>query len=340
MPQLVECVPNFSEGRNKETIDALGESIKSVPGVHLLSVEPDADYNRTVITFIGEPDAVVEAAFQSTRTAAELIDMTQQKGEHPRIGATDVVPFVPISGITMDDCVKLAEKYGERAARELNISIFLYEYAARSPQRKNLSDIRKDEYEGLPEKLKDEIWKPDFGAPLFNAKSGATVTGARKILIAYNVNLNTINDRHAHEIALRIRESGRPRKDERGSTMMNEQGEIIKIPGTLKAVKAIGVYLERFKISQVSINLVDCETTSIHMAYEEVKKQARLLGIDVAGSELVGLAPLNAMMQAGKFYSNNRELTESEYIELAVKKLGLNRLEPFDPRKKIIEYMI
>jgi glutamate formiminotransferase len=340
MRQLVECVPNFSEGRNKETIDALGESITNVPGAHLLSIEPDADYNRTVVTFVGEPDAVVEAAFQATKTASELIDMTQHKGEHPRIGAADVVPFVPISNVMMADCVKLAEKFGERVARELNIPIYLYEFAARSPQRRNLSDIRNGEYEGLAEKLKDAAWKPDYGAPLFNAKSGAAVTGARKILIAYNVNLNTLTDRHAHEIALRIRESGRPRMDERGNTMKNEQGEIIKIPGTLKAVKAMGVYLERFKISQVSINLVDYETTSMHRAYEEVKKQAHLLGIDVSGSELVGLAPLDAMVQAGKFYSDGKELSESEYVSLAVKKLGLNRLESFDPKKKIIEYRL
>jgi len=340
MSQIVECIPNFSEGRNKETLDAVGESIKKVPGAHLLSIEPDADYNRTVVTFAGEPDVVVEAAFQATKTASERIDMTQHKGEHPRIGAADVVPFVPISDITMDGCIKLSEKFGERAARELNIPIFLYEFAARSPQRKNLSDIRKGEYEGLAEKLKDADWKPDFGDPVFNPKSGATVTGARKILIAYNVNLNTINEHHAQEIALRIRENGRPRKDEFGNTMKNDRDEVIRIPGTLKAVKAMGVYLERYKISQVSINLVDYEITSMHKAYEEVKKQARLLGIDVSGSELVGLAPLNAIMQAGKFYAEDKGLTEEEYVSLAVRKLGLSRFEPFDPKKKIIEYMI
>jgi len=340
MRQLVECVPNFSEGKNKDTIDAIGESIRNVPGAHLLSIEPDADYNRTVATFVGEPDAVVEAAFQAVKTAAGCIDMTQHKGEHPRIGAADVVPFVPISDVTLDDCIKLSEKFGERVARELNIPIYLYEFAARSPQRKNLSDIRKDEYEGLAGKLKDAEWRPDFGEPVFNAKSGATVTGARKILIAYNVNLNTISDRHAQEIALRIRESGRPRKDEHGIVMKNDKDEIIKIPGTLKAVKAMGVYLDRYKISQVSINLVDYEITSMHKAYEEVKKQARLLGIDVSGSELVGLAPLNAILQAGKYYSDGNELSESEYVSLAVKKLGLNRFEPFDPKKKIIDYMI
>lgn len=340
MRQLVECVPNFSEGRNKETLDAIGGSINNVSGVHLLGVEPDEDYNRTVVTFAGEPDAVAEAAFQAVKTASERIDMAQHKGEHPRIGAADVVPFVPISNITMDDCVKISEKFGERIAGELNIPVFLYEYAARSPQRKNLSDIRKGEYEGLEEKLKDPEWKPDFGGAVFNAKSGATVTGARKILIAYNVNLNTINDRHAQEIALRIREIGRPRKDEFGNTLKNEKDEVIRIPGTLKAVKAIGVYLERYKISQVSINLVDYETTSMHAAYEEVKRQARLLGIDVSGSELVGLAPLNAVLQTGRFYAEGGELIDEEYISLAVRKLGLNRFEPFDPKKKIIEYMI
>jgi glutamate formiminotransferase/formiminotetrahydrofolate cyclodeaminase len=240
----------------------------------------------------------------------------------------------------MDDCVKISEIFGERAARELNIPIFLYEYAARSPQRKNLSDIRKGEYEGLAEKLKDPEWKPDFGDAVFNARSGAVVTGARKILIAYNINLNTINERHAQEIALRIREIGRPRKDEFGNALKNEKDEVIRIPGSLKAVKAIGVFLERYKISQVSINLVDYETTSMHMAYEEVKRQAHLLGIDVSGSELVGLAPLNALLQAGMFYAEGRELNEEQYISLAVRKLGLNRFEPFDPKKKIIEYMI
>jgi glutamate formiminotransferase/formiminotetrahydrofolate cyclodeaminase len=340
MRKLVECVPNFSEGRNKETIDAIGKSIKLVAGVHLLSIEPDTDYNRTVATFVGEPDAVVEAAFQATKTAANCIDMTQQKGEHPRIGAVDVVPFVPIRNVTMEDCVKLSEKFGERIALELNIPIYLYECAACSPLRKNLADIRKGEYEGLKEKLKDPAWKPDYGAPLFNAKSGATVTGARKVLIAYNVNLDTEKDPLAHEIALRIRESGRPMKDEYGNTVKNEQGETIKIPGTLKAVKAMGVFLERSRIAQVSINLVDYKTTSMHDAFEEVKKQARLLGINATGSELVGLAPLDAMLQAGKFYSNGEKLSESEYVLLAIERLGLNQLEPFDAKKKIIEYMI
>ncbi|MGD1044140.1 MAG: glutamate formimidoyltransferase [Bacteroidota bacterium] len=340
MRKLVECVPNFSEGQNQKIIDAITASIHDVPGARLLNVEPDKDYNRTVVTFVGEPDAVLEAAFQATKTATEHIDMTQHKGEHPRIGAADVVPFVPISGVTMSDCVQLAIMYGKRVASELNIPIYLYEFASRSPHRKNLSDIRKGEYEGLMVKLKDPAWKPDYGEPVFNAKSGATVTGARSILIAYNVNLNTADVTLAHEIALRIRESGRVMKDKFDNPVKNEKGETIKVPGTLKAVKALGVFLERFKIAQVSLNLVDFEITSIHEAYEEVKMQAQALDIDVTGSELIGLTPLTAMVKAGKFYSDNKAFTEQEYILLAVKKLGLDQFEPFDTKKKIIEYQI
>jgi glutamate formiminotransferase/formiminotetrahydrofolate cyclodeaminase len=340
MRKLVECVPNFSEGQNQETIDAIIASVQGVPGVRLLNVEPDKDYNRTVVTFVGEPDAVLEAAFQATKTAAEHIDMAQHKGEHPRIGAADVVPFVPISNVTMSDCVQLANMYGKRVASELDIPIFLYEFASHAHYRKNLSDIRRGEYEGLMEKLKDPIWKPDYGEPVFNLKSGATVTGARSILIAYNVNLNTADVTLAHEIALRIRESGRTMKDKFDNPLKNEKGETIKVPGTLKAVKALGVFLERFKIAQVSLNLVDFEITSIHEAYEEVKKQAQALDIDVTGSELVGLTPLAPMLKAGKFYADNKILTEQEYVALAVEKLGLNQFEPFDTKKKIIEYQI
>ena len=340
MRTLVECVPNFSEGKNRSTIDAIAASIRDISGVRLLNVEPDKDYNRTVVTFLGEPEAVLEAAFQSTKTAAGHIDMTQHTGEHPRIGAADVVPFVPISGVTMDDCVQLANRYGRRVASELHIPIFLYEYASHARHRKNLADIRKGEYEGLAEKLKDPAWKPDYGEAAFNPKSGATVTGARKILIAYNVNLSTRDVTLAHEVALRIRESGRVMKDQFDNPVRNDHGEKIKIPGTLKAVKALGVFLERFQIAQVSINLVDYETTSLHQAFEEVKKQAQGLGIEVAGSELVGLAPLAAMLKAGNFYADNKSLCEEELVSLAVKKLGLDQFEPFDPKKKIIEYQM
>jgi glutamate formiminotransferase / formiminotetrahydrofolate cyclodeaminase len=340
MRKLVECVPNFSEGLNTGTIDAIGASIKQVRGVKLLSIEPDADYNRTVVTFIGEPDAVEDAAFQSTKTAAERIDMTLHKGEHPRLGAIDIVPFVPISGVTMDECVELSNKYGRRVAEELHIPIYLYEFAARSLQRKNLSDIRKGEYEGLSEKLKDPAWIPDFGDPAFNPKSGATVAGARKCLIAYNINLNTSDEKLAYEIAFRIRESGRAALDAHGMSVKNDDGTTVKVPGTLKAVKAIGVFLKRFNITQVSINLVDYDKTSLHDAFEEVKNQANTLHIDVTGSELVGLAPLEAMLKAGRFYAKGKKLSEQDLISLAVERLGLDQFEPFDANKKIIEYMI
>lgn len=330
MKQLVECVPNFSEGRDQTIIDAIASSIRDVPGVKLLNVEPDKDYNRTVVTFVGEPQATVEAAFQATKTAAELIDMRRHTGEHPRIGATDVVPFVPISGVTMQDCVRLANEYGERVGRELGIPIYLYEEAARVPERKNLPNIRKGEYEGLAEKLRDPAWQPDYGPAVFNEKSGATITGARFFLIAYNVNLNTNRKDLAHEIALRIRESGR--------TVKNEKGESIKVPGSLKAVKAMGVLLERFDIAQVSINLNNYTITPPHVAFEEVRKEARTLGIDATGSEVVGLIPKEALLMAGRFYS--KETDEKKLVEVAIERLGLSQLEPFDPKKKVIEYMI
>ncbi len=333
MTKLVECVPNFSEGRDTKIIDAIVESIKRVNNVKLLSVEPDKDYNRCVVTFVGEPDAVKEAAFQATKTSADLIDMTTHKGEHPRLGATDVVPFVPITGFTMQDCVQLANAYGKRVSEELHIPIYLYEEAACTPERKNLANIRKGEYEGLPEKLKDPAWKPDYGVPVFNVKSGATVTGARMFLIAYNVNLTTNNKEHAHEIALRIRESGRNIKDHAGKS--------VKIPGSLKAVKAMGVLLERFDIAQVSINLTDFNITPPHVAFEEVRKEAQKLGINVTGSEVVGLIPKEALIMAGKFYVEDiHNVKEEQYIARAVEALGLSQLEPFNPKKKIIEYMI
>jgi len=344
MKQIVECVPNFSEGRNKNTIDAIAASIQAVKDVKLLNVEPDKDYNRTVVTFVGEPEAVVEAAYQSTKAASQLIDMSAHMGEHPRIGAADVVPFVPVSHVSMEDCVKLANEYGRRVAADFGIPIFLYEFAATSPERKNLASIRKGEYEGLEKKLLDPAWKPDYGEAKFNAKSGATVTGARKFLIAYNVNLNTPDAAIAQEIALRIRESGRPKKDSSGAIVKNEKGESIKVPGTLKAVKAMGVFLERFHIAQVSINLVDYETTPPHAAFEEVKKQALSLGSDVTGSEIVGLTPMNALLMAGNHFlpkdKKSDKVSDNDLVDLAITKLGLSQLEPFDPKKKVIEYML
>ena len=339
MKRIVECVPNFSEGRSARTIKAIAESIDAVEGVKLLNVEPDKDYNRVVVTFVGEPEGVVEAAFRSTEVAARLIDMEHHKGEHPRLGAADVVPFVPVSGVTMEECVRLATLYGSRVANELHLPVYLYEAAAKVPERKNLADIRKGEYEGLAEKLKDPKWKPDFGAASFNKRSGATVTGARKFLIAYNVNLNTADVSIAQEIALRIRESGRAKKDDAGKAVKDAKGETIKVPGSLRAVKAMGVFVDRFNIAQVSINLVDYEITPPHVAFEEVKKEARSLGADATGSEIVGLAPLDALLLAGKFYSGG-ERAEDELLASAVEHLGLGQLDQFDPAKKIIEYQL
>jgi glutamate formiminotransferase / formiminotetrahydrofolate cyclodeaminase len=342
MNSIVECVPNFSEGRNQNIINALTESVAHVEGIKLLGVEPDKDYNRTVMTFVGSPDHIVEGAFQATRTAARLIDMRKHKGEHPRLGATDVVPFVPVSGVSMEQCVDLARAYGQRVSGELGIPIYLYEYAAMSPQRRNLSEIRKGEYEGLKDKLLQPEWKPDFGDAVFNAQSGATVTGARKFLIAYNVNLNTPDSAVAHEIALRIRESGRPRKDESGKPIKDGNGKTVRIPGSLKAVKAMGVFLERFKISQVSINLIDYEITPPHIAFEEVKRIGQELGVSATGSEIVGMTPLQAVLIAGKFYATDRasSLDEHSLVGLAIERLGLSQLEPFDPKRKIIEYTL
>jgi glutamate formiminotransferase/formiminotetrahydrofolate cyclodeaminase len=336
MRQIVECVPNFSEGRNAETIEAIASSIRAVAEVKLLGVEPDKDYNRSVVTFVGDQRSVLEAALEATKTATALIDMTKHKGEHPRIGAVDVVPFVPVSGVTMDECVRLAHEYGKRVGEDLRIPIYLYEAAATQPARKNLADIRRGEYEALPDKLADPNWKPDYGPAEFNPKSGATVTGARKFLIAYNVNLNTPDQSVAQEIALRIRESGRQIKD--------EKGERRRKPGILKAVKAIGVFLDRFNIAQVSINLVDYETTPPHVAFEEVRRQAGTLGFDATGSEIVGLTPLQALLMAGRYYGiqsrADRASEESKLISLAINGLGLSQLEPFDPKKKVIEYML
>ena len=339
MPRIVECVPNFSEGRDIKTINAIAGAITNVSGVKFISAEPDKDYNRTVVTFIGDPAAVVEAAYAATRKASELIDMTRHTGEHPRLGATDVVPFVPLQGVTMQDCVRLAQEYGKRVGEELNIPIYLYEEAATKPERRNLSTIRKGEYEGLAGKLQDPEWNPDFGPAKFNAKSGATVTGARMFLLAYNVNLNTSDTKIANEIALRIRESGRLKKDAEGNPVLDAKGKKVSIPGSLKSVKAMGVLLEAHNIAQVSINLTNFHVTPPHVAFEEVKKEAATLGVEVTGSELIGLSPLEAMLMAGRFYSPHTT-GELELLSIADERLGLSQLDRFDPKKKIIEYQL
>jgi glutamate formiminotransferase/formiminotetrahydrofolate cyclodeaminase len=339
MRKIVECVPNFSDGRNPQVINAIAGAISNVHRVKFISAEPDKDYNRTVVTFIGEPDPAVEAAFRAARTATELIDMSQHTGEHPRIGATDVVPFVPVSGVSMDDCVSLANAFGRRVAEELQIPVYLYEAAATKPERRNLSDIRKGEYEGLAEKLKDPAWYPDYGPAVFNPRSGATVTGARMFLIAYNVNLSTNDVRLANEIALRIRESGRVKKDEKGNPVLDAQGKKVTLPGSLKAVKAMGVLLEAHNIAQVSINLVNYHVTPPHVVFEEVKKEATALGVTVTGSEIVGLTPKEALLMAGKYYAP-RESGESAVLDRAVEALGLSQLEPFVIEKKVIEFQL
>jgi len=338
MTAIVECVPNFSEGRDMRVINAIAGAIASMQDVKLLSVEPDRDYNRTVVTFIGSPDAVVDAAFQATGRAAELIDMTLHSGEHPRIGATDVVPFVPVSGVTMEECVRLAHRFGKRVGEDLGIPVYLYEEAATRPERKNLATVRKGEYEGLRAKLQDPAWLPDYGPAEFNARSGATVTGARMFLIAYNVNLDTNDVKLANEVALRIRESGRVKKDAQGNPVLDEGGAKVMIPGTLRAVKAMGVLLEAHNIAQVSINLVNFHVTPPHIAFEEVKREAASLGVKATGSELVGLIPKEALLMAAAYYG--AEGDERTLLHAAVSHLGLAQLAPFDLEKKIIEFQL
>jgi len=336
MKKLIECVPNFSEGVNMDIIKQITDEIETVEGVTLLDVDPGKATNRTVVTFVGTPDEVIEAALKAIKKASELIDMSKHKGEHPRMGATDVCPFVPISNITMEETVEYARKLAKRVGEELNISVYCYENAALKPERKNLAYCRSGEYEALPEKLTKEEWKPDFGPAVFNAKAGATAIGARDFLVAYNVNLNTTSTRRANAIAFDIREKGRTIKD--------ANGKDINIPGTLKSVKAIGWFIEEYGIAQISINLTNISITPVHVAFDEVCAKAAARGIRVTGSELVGLIPLKAMIDAGKYFLRKQQrsvgISESEIIKIAVKSLGLDDLKPFNPNEKIIEYVM
>ena len=342
--KLVECVPNFSQGQDQNIIDAITGEIESTEGVTLLDVDPGKATNRTVVTMIGSPEGVKEAAFKAIKRASQLIDMSRHKGEHARMGATDVCPFVPVSEVTMEECIRYARELGKRVADELSIPVYLYEEAATSPQRRNLADIRKGEYEALPDKMKDPDFKPDFGEAKFNAKSGATVIGARKFLIAYNVNLNTKDSKIASQIAKNIREMGKPKKGPDGKSLRNEKGEIVRTPGTLKACKATGWYIDEYKVAQISMNLVDYHVTPPHIAYEECKREAEKLGAVVTGSELVGVIPKEAMVMAGNYYlekmGKTKGVPENETIFTAIKSMGLEDITPFDPKKKIIEYMI
>ena len=340
--KLVECVPNFSEGRDREKINTITKEIESTPQVTLLDVDPGESTNRTVVTFIGTPEGVKEAAFKAIKKASEILDMTKHKGAHSRIGATDVCPFVPVTGVTMEDCIQLAHELGERVANELNIPVYLYEEAAQKPERKNLATIRQGEYEGLSEKLKDPEWAPDYGKPVFNPKSGATVIGAREFLIAYNINFNTKDRRLAHEIALNIREKGRAKKDKKGKIIRDADGNSIKVPGKFREIKAVGWYVEDYGIAQLSINFTNYKITPPHIVFDEVIKEAKKLGLRVTGSELVGLIPKEAMLMAGRHYlekqGKNPGVPEEELIRIAAISLGLNDVAPFDPAKKIIEY--
>ena len=340
--KLVECVPNFSEGRNREKISAITKEIKSTPQVNLLDVDPGESTNRTVVTFIGTPEGVKEAAFKAIKKAAEVLDMSKHKGAHSRMGATDVCPFVPVSGVTMEDCIRLAQELGERVAKELGIPVYLYEEAAQKPERRNLANIRTGEYEGLSEKLKDPEWAPDYGKPVFNPKAGATVIGAREFLIAYNINLNTRDRRLAHEIALSLREKGRAKRDKDGNIVRDAEGKAIKIPGKFKAVKAVGWYIEDYEIAQISINFINYKITPPHVVFDETIKEAEKIGLRVTGSELVGLIPKEALLMAGRYYLTKQGkspgVPEEELIKTAVSSLGLDDVAPFDPQKKIIEY--
>ena len=340
--KLVECVPNFSEGRDREKINAITKEIESTPQVTLLDVDPGESTNRTVVTFIGTPEGVKEAAFKAIKKASEVLDMSQHTGAHSRIGATDVCPFVPVTGVTMEDCVQLAHEVGERVAKELNIPVYLYEEAAQKPERRNLATIRIGEYEGLPEKFKDPEWAPDYGKPVFNPKTGATVIGAREFLIAYNINLNNRDQKLAHEIALNIREKGRAKRDKEGKIIRDENGKAIKVPGKFKEIKAVGWYIEDYGIAQISINFTNYKVSPPHIVFDEVRKEAEKLGLRVTGCELVGLIPKEAMLMAGRYYlekqGKSTGIPEEELIRTAVLSLGLNDVSPFEPEKKIIEY--
>jgi len=339
--KLVECVPNFSEGRDREKIGAITREIETVPGVKLLDVDPGASTNRTVVTFIGTPEAVKEAAFKAIAKAAEVIDMRSHKGAHSRIGATDVCPFVPVSGVTMEDCARLAAELGARVASELGIPVYLYEAAARKPERRNLATVRAGEYEGLPDKLKDPRWAPDFGKPVFNPKSGATVIGAREFLIAYNINLNTRDRKLAHEIALSLRESGRAKRDKAGNPVKDARGNTVKVPGRFKEVKSVGWYVEDYGLAQISVNFNNYKVTPVHVVFDEARRLAGKLGLRVTGSELVGLIPKEALLMAGRHYLEKQGkspgVPEDELVRVAVRSLGLSDVVPFDPEKKIIE---
>lgn len=341
MHSVIECVPNFSEGRDHQLINKIADRIQSVEGVSLLGIDPGASANRTVITFVGEPQAVVDAAFLAIEQAAKLIDMRQHQGEHPRMGATDVCPLIPISGISMEEVVELAHQLAQRVGEQLQIPVYLYENAAIRPERQNLANIRSGEYEGFQSKILSPEWIPDYGPQQYNPQSGQTVIGARDFLIAYNVNLNTRSVPHAKAIAADVRESGRAKIVD-GQKQRDEKGEVVRAAGNCKAVKAIGWYMEQYEVAQVSTNLTDIDKTPVHIAFEAIRKAARERGLRVTGSELIGMIPKRCLIEAGKYYRDLQGVEggvpEAELLHIAIKSLGLDELGPFDPQKKIIEY--
>jgi len=336
MKKIIECVPNFSEGNDKQIIAMIEQAIQSVEGVSLLNTDPGKATNRTVITFVGDENTVVEGAFQAIKKAQELIDMRKHKGEHPRFGATDVCPFIPIANATMEDCIACAKKLGERVGKELDIPVYLYEFAASAPHRQNLASVRAGEYEGIKDKITQADWAPDFGPAKWNEKSGNVAIGARNILIAYNTNLNTTSTRRANSVAFDVREAGRK--------VTNQNGEEIHQAGSCKAVKAIGWFIEEYGVAQVSMNLTDITQTPIHKAFDECVESAHRRGMRITGSELVGLIPLQSMLDAGAYFLTKQKrsigVSESELIKIAIKSMGLDELTPFNPQERIIEYKL
>ena len=347
MQKLIECVPNFSEGRDQNIIRQITDVIASVDGVSLLDVDPGASTNRTVVTFVGSPDAAVEAAFRAIKKAAELIDMRKHKGAHPRMGATDVCPFIPVSNVSWDEAIACANRLGPRVGDELKIPVYLYEKAAKNKSRSNLSVVRAGEYEGFFEKIRQPKWKPDFGPDVFNEKSGATVIGVRDFLVAYNVNLNTKSVRRANSVAFDVREQGRVQTEDgtpSGKPLMDANGEPIRIPGMLKHVKAIGWFVKEYGIAQVSMNLTNIEETPLHAAFDACCESAARRGLRVTGSEIVGMVPKKCLVDAGRYFLRKQKWSEGvsdeELIDIAIRSMGLSELKPFDPKEKVIEFKI
>src|SRR5213082_495424 len=347
MQKLIECVPNFSEGRDQNVIRQITDAIESVDGVSLLDVDPGASTNRTVVTFVGDPDATVEAAFRGIQKAAELIDMRKQKGAHPRMGATDVCPFIPVSNVIWEEAIECANRLGKRVGEELKIPVYLYERAARDKTRANLAVIRAGEYEGFFEKIKQAEWQPDFGPAVFNEKSGATVIGVRDFLIAYNVNLNTKSVRRATSIAFDVREQGRVKTEDgmpSGKPVLDSNGEPVRLPGMLKHVKAIGWFVKEYGIAQVSMNLTNIEETPLHVAFDACVEAASKRGLRVTGSEIVGMVPKKCLIDAGRYFLRKQRwsegVSEEGLIDIAIRSMGLSELKPFDPNEKVIEFKI